>query len=352
MAYGCTLSQLLAVLEHSSFRKTLAVRSMARECEYGLLSVGLKIHLTELSPGFALLVKTLGGTRILEQNIYRQIDAAYCFVLPPVGNAETAILLLECIEEYTETSIFGNPKAQLQICSPGRLENRHAALLGIAFYLGSDTLRKYRIEDLQTTVSMHNWYARGRRVVLYDAGGIYDSAFKWWETAAFSRLAIPFVRARMPNPLGLAVRHRLPFGKQRTDILGGAASPKDLRNVNLIATLLVHAAYPQHAGYWHELGRSFVYEMEGILMRHQLGGLLKCEWVLKDQGHTAYGEATFTQMLAELVAYAFSENDRILKARDRGIDPGKSILDEVQECLEKYRDTIRTTVDRPEGERP
>jgi hypothetical protein len=55
---------------------------------------------------------------------------------PMVGNARSAILLLECLEEFIGAKLFNNPEIQLQVCSPGRLDPRRSALLAIGFYLG------------------------------------------------------------------------------------------------------------------------------------------------------------------------------------------------------------------------
>jgi len=113
--------------------------------------------------------------------MYKHSQASLCLVLPPVGNARAAILLLECIEHFIGSALFGNQKIQIQVCSPGRLNLRRSALLAIGFYLGSDTLRRYTCGDLETTVSRDCRYQRGQRLVIYDAGGDFDRGFEWWE---------------------------------------------------------------------------------------------------------------------------------------------------------------------------
>src|SRR5205823_11072109 len=131
-----------------------AVARQRRRVEHGLLSVGLKIHCLGNGGQFSSLVKCLGGaSKVLEINMYRHSQASLCLVLPPVSNARAAILLLECIEGFTRSALFGNPEIQIQVCSPGRLDARRSALLAIGFYLGSDTLRRYALGDLETTVS-------------------------------------------------------------------------------------------------------------------------------------------------------------------------------------------------------
>src|SRR5262249_35272934 len=109
-------------------------------------------------------------------NMYRHAQASMCLVLPPVGNARAAILLLECIGSFTGTALFGDWKIQIQVCSPGRLDARRSALLAIGFYLGSDTLRRYRCGDLETTVSRGRRYQRGQ--LIYDGGGDFDRGFE------------------------------------------------------------------------------------------------------------------------------------------------------------------------------
>jgi len=352
MPYGCRIDSLLAVLETKCLRKVTALRTLMHECEFGLLSVGLKIHLTELSKGFEELVMLLGGTqRVLEQNVYRHIDAYACLVLPPLANAEAAILLLECMEDFTETRIFGNPLVQLQICSPGRLGNTGAALLAIAFYLGSDTLRRYRLQDLHTTVSGNDRYGRGKRILLYDAGGDFNRTMPWWEKRTHSKNLLSFVWRLMPNPLGVRVCRKLPFWNERTDVLGGATSRMDIRNVNLAATLITHASFQHIGGYWLEHGERFIEEMRVILEEHHLLGLLKAEWVLTDSGNSFRNQELFAAMLDELVEYAFAEAKRIHKERELGDTVRLSILDEVQDCLARFRGAIVSRVKGAEGGR-
>src|SRR5436189_501496 len=152
-----------------------------------------------------------------------------------MGGAHSAILLVECIEHFIGSALFSNRKIQIQVCSPGRLDARRSAILAIGFYLGSDTLRRYILGDLATSFANHRYYPRGRRLVLYDAEGDFDRNFDWWKKSGSD----------------LVVEPHLPFENGRTDLLTGSASRLDVQNINLLATLLVHA---QHQGYWHQLG--------------------------------------------------------------------------------------------------
>jgi hypothetical protein len=108
-----------------------------RRVEHGRLSVGLKVHCLDGGSQFSTLVEGLGGAhKILDVNYYKQSHASLCLVLPPVGSARSAILLLECIEHFIGSALFSNPEIQIQVCSPGRLDARRSALLAIGFYLG------------------------------------------------------------------------------------------------------------------------------------------------------------------------------------------------------------------------
>jgi hypothetical protein len=277
---------------------------------------------------FSTLVEGLGGAhKILDVNYYKHSHGSLCLVLPPVGSARSAILLLECIEHFIGSPVFSNPKIQIQVCSPGRLDARRSAVLAIGFYLGSDTLRRYTLGELATSFAEHQRYPRGRRLVLYDAEGDFDRNFDWWKGSGKHRL----------------VERRLPFENGRTDLLTGSGSRLDIQNINLLATLLVHARYQ---GYWSELGMQFQEEMEALLERHLLKGLVDAPWVRMDNPESDDDDGFFAA-LQELVAYAFEESVRIKK---KGLlFPGwheiparssRGILQEVQSLLQKYRSEL------------
>src|SRR6266481_5056492 len=152
VSYRYSFEDLLALLHGHAPAKIDAV-SLHRRCvEHGHLSVGLKIHCLGDGSQFSTLVEGLGGAqKILDINYYKHSRASLCLVLPPVGNARSAILLLECIEHFIGSALFSNPEIQIQVCSPGRLDARRSALLAIGFYLVSDTLRRYTLGDLATS---------------------------------------------------------------------------------------------------------------------------------------------------------------------------------------------------------
>ena len=111
--------------------------------------------------------------------------------------------------------------------------------------------------DFRTTFASHFMHSRGIRLVLYDADGDFGQRLRLVE------------RAGIPEP-------RLPFTNGRTDLLIGSGSRLDIQNINLVATLLAHSEYN---GYWCSLGEQFKVEMEQLLERHILMGLLTAPWV-------------------------------------------------------------------------
>ena len=136
MSCRYSFEDLLALLHRHAPAKVDEVALHRRHVENGHLSMGLKIHCLDEGSQFTTLVDGLGGAqKILEINSYKHSHASLCLVLPPVGNARSAILLLECIEHFTGSSLFSNSKIQIQVCSPGRLGARRSALLAIGFYV-------------------------------------------------------------------------------------------------------------------------------------------------------------------------------------------------------------------------
>jgi hypothetical protein len=329
-AVSCRYSfeDLLALLHGHAPAKVDAVALHRRRVEHGQLSVGLKIHCLGDGSQFSTLVEGLGGAlKILDVNYYKHSHASLCLVLPPVGSARTAILLLESIEHFIGCPLFGNSQIQIQVCSPGRLGARRSALLAIGFYLGSDTLRRYSLGDFATSFTEHLHYPRGRRLVLYDAQGDFDRNFHWWKKLGEHLLVEP----------------QLPFENGRSDLLTGSGSRLDIQNINLLATLLVHA---QYQGYWSALGERFQEDMEALLERHLLSGLADAPWVRTDDPESKDDDGFFAA-LQELVAYAFEESVRIKKKglffagwHEVPARSSRGILYEVQSLFQKYRDEL------------
>lgn len=340
MAYAATIERLLAVLNEKCPEDSGLFQERKR-VEHGLLSVGSKLHVFDkYVPRFDELVEKLGGGKeVLERNMYKGIGAGFCLVLPPVGSSRTLIRLLHRIGRYTGVRIFDNPHIQLQVCSPGRLDTRRAGILAMTFYLASDTLRQYTLAQFETTVSYRN-YNRGRRLVIYDAGsaGIFQRDFDWWQEWN-----------------GRSIRGELPFDQPaRTDILVGPSSSVDIENINLIATLLVHAQFGEYRGYWQELGVSFEKEILRVLEEHMLQGLLEAPWVHPGELLDVGADIQFYAALQELMTYAHEDQARMKKRaqsrfwRDRDtMRPG--ILESICSILDAYRKALIARSSSSEG---
>jgi len=232
-----TMEDLLSVLHPHCPVKVDALCKNRRRVEHGLTTVGLKIHCLGDKQELLNLIEALGGQlEVIANRFYAHARASVTVILPPVGSACSAIMLLECIEKHFGHPIFHNPRYQIQVCSPCRLDGRHAAILAIAFYLGSDVLRRYGLDDLTTTFSedtLHGLKHRGRRIVLYDGEGDLDRDFEWWDVESDRFSILP----------------RLPFVKERTDVLT-CQSKTDIENINLMATLLSHHQMLAYWGTW------------------------------------------------------------------------------------------------------
>jgi len=120
--------------------------------------------------------------------------------------------------------------------------------------------------------------------------GDLDRDFEWWDLET-DRLSI------LPQ---------LPFAKERTDVLT-CQSKTDIENINLMATVLSHH---QARGYWEHLGRRFVADLEAVLERHPLQGILEVSPIHPATGEKA-DDTRFFSALQELMAYAFEEYARL-----------------------------------------
>ncbi len=315
------ISELLLLLRPYDPLKVEVLTNTRRHVDCGLSSVGLKLHCLEEDEAIRKLIAALGGRdRANANRQYQHAQSSVTFVLPPLGNARSAILLIECLESYFGYRIFNNPNFQIQICSPGRLEPRYAAILTIAFYLGSDLLRRYSLERLATTFSVNKLTnTRGRRIALYDGKGALDLDFQWWEL----------------KEGGLVIAPTIPFVYERTDILT-CQTKVDIRNVNFLATLLVHH---QRVDYWERLGFRFVQDMTALLERHLLSGILQSSWIHPADG-TQENDAPFFSAYQELELYVFEERLR-LKQRPwwQPAPPPSGILYETRQLIETlYQD--------------
>lgn len=334
MAIAADMERFLEILHARAPAKTDELTHQRRRVRHGLLSVGLKLHCLGTDDQFSALVDALGGDwSVRNRNVYRRSQASYCLVLPPVGSGHAAILLLEAIAQYTRCNVFSNANIQIQVCSPGRLSPHNAALHAIGFYLTSDTLRRYDLSDFTTTVS-DDYYRRGKRLVIYDAGayGDFDGGFDWWSRTAD----------------GLVIRPSLPFLNGRTDILVGPGSETDIHNINLLATLLVHAQSEDGDGYWSSCGDSFARDLVSLLDRHMLAGLVDAPWVCAsgDEGHV--NDLQFYSALQELTSYAAGEAVRLTEGHGTEA-AGGGILEEMQVLMKKYRAIVTSSSEQNNG---
>ena len=316
------IERFLAILHPACPAKVDALALDRRRTEHGMLPVGLKIHCLRNSVYFNHLVFELGGFEILTNNFYRQENASLCLVLPPVGSARLAVLLVECLEHFIGIKLFNNPDIQIQVCSPKRLSPQNTGLLTLGFYLGSDSLRSYDLDALKTTFSENQYLPRGRRIAIYDGTGALDRKFIWWARKSTGRV----------------VCERLPIKSGRTDVLT-AESRVDIQNINLLATLLVHN---ELYGWWSKLGVDFATKMRVLLSDHQLSGVLDAPWVRTDDSQEGDDEAFFAS-LQEVMAYARGEHDRVKKdshAFWRKRREPSGILYEMKRLLDLYRQKL------------
>jgi hypothetical protein len=209
---------------------------------------------------------------------------------------------------------------QIQVCTPGRLNNERCGLLTLGFYLGSDWIKEYQLSDLTTTFTevRSSDLSRGQRLTIYDGNGELDQNFPFWR------------RRKRHGVVRKSVKPRLQFKTARTDVLT-ATSRLDIENVNLIASLLVHAA---HGWYWRDLGREFEKEMKGLLEEHLLLQHLKAPWVRQRQAEPG-DDFLFLDALQEVYAYVLGESVRNYQTKQED-----GILYQMHRLLEKYRSEV------------
>jgi hypothetical protein len=330
--YDCKIDQLITVLRRYLPNRADYIGAQYQDVEFGLLPVGLKIHCLQEVPELNKFFEEIWSTynKPAHINQYKKENASICYVLPPVGSATIAISLLECLQEAINVKIFGNSAFQIQVCSPGRLIPKFAALMTIGKCLSSDQLKWYNLADLETNFS--NFIFRkynetlhlgwGRRLTLYDAGGYLETNFDWWNIEYGS----------------VVVHNNIPLLKGRTDVLD-ASTHEDIRNVNLLATLFLHA---QLGGFWSGLGNELAIEITNTLIHHQLDWVLGVPWVVhnptaKLTADNYDDENRYQLALQELMAYAVSETKRFKRARTT--DTG--ILSEMKVLMIKYREAVK-----------
>lgn len=281
-----------------------AVKEWA-ESKRGCIPVGLKVH------ALKSMRKNAFGKGM--DSWFRLEAATQTVLLPPVANPESAIDLLGILEKRLGEPIIDNESYQIQVCSQSRLTPERAAHLGIAFYLASDRIRSY--DERATKTSHHN--QTGKCIVIYGAG-VCDKNFDWCGTDDRGEMTIG------PPPDAIHCR---------TDVLW-CHSQRDIYNVNLIATMLVH---DQFDGYWKPLGDMFQIAMRDILERHQLLSVLEAPWVKNGWKEDDEEDGQFADAFKELSAYALDEVSRLEGANT----PRSGILAEVNDLLQYCQDTVK-----------
>lgn len=320
MTYSHSMRRLLDCLYIHSPSRVRVIRKNEHRVVNGLLPVGVKIHfldgltLLRRSEKFAWLVQRLGGfKKVFDENIYRRTgESSLCWVFPPVGNAECAIQLIELIQDGTGFKIFNNPRVQLQVCTAGELSEVGAALLSIAFYLGTDHLQDLQLSDFENTFTRCKEKPVGRRMALYGYKGDFDPHYGWW--GLFNEM--------------ISIQDRLPFKNERTDILP-ATSRRDIININFIASLLVHSEY---GGFWRQVGQVFTEELLDLLQRHDLDHLVSAPWIRTDS-RTTSNDYEFNNALQTLIDYAFAQAKEVPDTPWMRTEGTPNILIEMQALL-------------------
>lgn len=277
------------------------------EMRDGCLPVGLKIH---------ALKGKLKGVTGYNWSSFKLESAGAKAVLPPVANADAAIDLLEVVEGRVGEQIIDNEEYQIQVCSQSRLTADRAACLGIAFYLGSDRIRTYDERSLVTSHASQT----GKRLVIYGAG-VCERDFDWCGKGADGVMRV----GKTPDEIDC-----------RTDVLW-CHSRRDIYNVNLIATILVH---DQFDGFWQPLGDMFKHGIRDILEQHQLSGVFDAAWIQEDWGTFDEDDKRFAEAFTELSTYARAEVDRL----QSGSVPHTGILKEVDDLLRYCHESVRGEV--------
>lgn len=318
--------ECLSKFVHILLEEYQAAVDHLREIKNGLLPVGIKVHAVGKT---RLRHSTFGYT-----NSFKLKSAEECIILPAVGSTERLMEILTTIKERTGLWFLNNPDFQIQVCSPGELTRENAAILGIVSYLGSDTLRRYALSDITTTL---DGTKTASRPLIY-GGGILDEAFEWWQYSPHSPSPVA------ANTLAALVSAGTFGSYKRTDVLA-CTSMHDIRLVNLVATLLIHT---QADGYWGKAGLRFISEVKALLMRHHLSGLLDVEWIKANHfRHYESGSGStdhkFSIALDELMNYAFAEQTRIAELDAEGVEllpHQRGILFEIQDIVKRYRTYI------------
>lgn len=258
------------------------------------LPIGLKIH----------ILRQDERIQWLEQWHFRAHNAWTCYNIPPVWNMYVVEKVFERIKEMGQWDYLEQDGIEIQVCTAWRLDNTESVILDVLTYLASDNIRSYRNISFGTS---HDYLTYHRRII-YDAW-VLDSEFEWM-------------------PIDTRTWKWGYSHIWRTDVLG-CKSLIDIRNVNIVASLLAQAHFD---GKLSELWTKFKEEALQILKRYWLEHLLDTKWILWDTEWSDLDEYSIVR--SELESIAFEEVERANKWWTWWI------IAEVIALIEKYEQEI------------
>ena len=118
---GTVSKILLAFLHGHAPAKVDAVALHRRRVEHGHLSVGPKSTVWATGVSSLLWWKVLAERKKFSMSTTTHSHASLCLVLPPVGSARSAILLLECIEHFIDLRFSVTRKSRSRYALQGDL---------------------------------------------------------------------------------------------------------------------------------------------------------------------------------------------------------------------------------------
>ena len=285
-----------------------------------LLPVGIKIH-TKENPIIGLFMEKTGG--------FVAHKSETCFVANPVANTSILELCLEALDKKMKLENLAFDKdTYFQTCVPERLNNEMCGIATIAFLLARKKTLQYTKELIT-----HNQDTIG--VTIYDAGKV-----------VIGEHFVPTKDDHKENPQF----------NGRTDMLL-CGNLEDIKIVQLLLSLLVHANYQEQELKHRELGQNFINEFKAVLAKHNNADWLNNQFVdLKTQdvdglsvillAITNHRNETneYVKNYNQGVQYLETEKDSIddvyrdLKEIKKNIDNNLSF--EIKALIEKYRQLV------------
>ncbi len=274
--------------------------------ENGMLPIGLKIH---------CLNKDSKGFNFLKKGNFSVHNAGISFNLPPVGSFRALKKLMAEIEAKSGVDFFDDASSdfQIQVCFPGELDPKKAALLRSAVYISAPKLRHFAKEDL--TTSHEN--LTGKKLTIYGAG-VQNSHFEYWEE----------------KPVGFGVEKLEKFPKRifnRTDMVG-CKSLQEVEYGQLVATLLLHS---QYGGIWSKLGKDFESQYMKLLNKYDLIPTVQNNSWIKKPEVTESNPEDFFYHLEEIYEHVRGEFTAVHKTGER-----KGLIFEIHNLIQDFKTQI------------